>query len=64
MDKAIKKIDLEREEELERRDQLWKNELKQRDQAYWQRPCKKDEDLVRIFEGRNKSLHDALVSRD
>ena len=38
--------------------------MKQRNQAYWQRQCKRDDDLIRIFEERDKSLQDALVSRD
>ena len=64
MDEAIKKRDLEWKEELEIRDPLWRNELMQRDQAYLQGHCKRDEEVVRIFEGINKVMHDALISRE
>ena len=55
---------MEFKEKLEIRDQMWRNELQKRDQAYWQRQCKRNEDLVRILEGRDKSLNDALVTKD
>ena len=42
---------------------MWRNELQHRDQAYWKRQCKREEDLVKIFEGIDKSLNDALVTR-
>ena len=55
---------MEWKEQLEIRDKMWRNEPQKIDQAYWQRQCKRDEDLVKIFEGRDKSLNDALVTRD
>ena len=64
MDEANRQRDMEWKEELEKRDQMWRNELQKRDQAYWQRQCKKDEDLVRILEGRDKLRNDELVIRD
>ena len=64
MDEAIKQRDLERKEELERRDQMWRDELKQRDQAYWKGHYKRFEEVSKVLEGRDKAIHDSLISKD
>ena len=49
---------------MERRDQLWRDELKHRDQSYWKWQCKRDDDLARILEGIDKTINDSFVSRN
>ena len=51
-------------EELEKRDRMWRIYLKYRDQLYWKGHCKRDEEVSKVLEGRDKAIHDSLISRD
>ena len=43
---------------------MWMIELKQRDQIYRKGQCKRDEEVSKVLEGRDKAIHDSLISRD
>ena len=49
---------------MEKRDEIWRNELKKRDGEYWKGHTKRDGDLARMLVGRDKALQESLVSRD
>ena len=38
--------------------------MKQRDEAYWKGHYKRDEEMSRVLEGRDKEKHDSMISRD
>ena len=41
---------------MERRHQVWRKELKKRDEDYWKGKTRRDGDLARMLEGRDKAL--------
>ena len=43
---------------------MWRNELRERDVAYWEESRKKEVDLVRMLETKDKGIQECLVSRD
>ena len=43
---------------------MWRNELKKRDKEYWKGQTKRDDDLARMLEVRDKAIQETLVSRD
>ena len=43
---------------------MWRNELKERDAAYWEESGKKECDLVRMLERRDNGMIESLVFRD
>ena len=43
---------------------MWRNELNKRDEEYWKGQAKRDGDLARMLEGRDKVIKGSLVSRD
>ena len=64
MDEAIKQRDVEWGEELEKIYEMCRNELKKRDEEYWKGQTKKDGDLARILERREKALQESFLSKD
>ena len=43
---------------------MWREELKKRDAAYWVESGKKEGNLVRMLEARDKGIQESWVSRD
>ena len=43
---------------------MWRNELMERYAAYWEEARKKEGDIVRMLEIRDKEIQESLVSRD
>ena len=49
---------------MEIRDQVWRKDLKKRDEDYWKGQTRRDGDLAKMLEGRDKALQDSFVFRD
>ena len=49
---------------MERRDQVWREELKKRDEDYWKGQTMRDGELARMLEGKDKALQESFVFRD
>ena len=64
MDEVIKQRDLEWKIELGEKDAMWRDELRTRYATYWEDSNKKEVDLVRMLERRDKGIQDTFVSRD
>ena len=47
-----------------KKNEMWRNELKKRDEEYWKGQNKRDGDLARIVEMIDKEIHNTLVSKD
>ena len=43
---------------------MWREELQSRDEAYWKGQIKRDNDLAKIFEGRDKDIIDTFSNKD
>ena len=43
---------------------MWREELQSREKSYWHGKIKRDNDLARVLEGKDKEIMETLLNRD